>query len=437
MVARLVRNMCTIGLPLLFLLLLVMTGWAQDEPPEPPGAVGRGFRMERVSGNTGGIVPSAEDPGVGLAVLADYLVTVIPPPTEYERSRGLGINSDGDVVGRFYDFNESTEEQENRQAFVWDSVSGASLLPKLVSPGGESSAWGINDDGYASGYATDSSGFNHAVRWDTTTLSVPLDLGTLENPVSVFGESSTGYDLNNLEEVVGMSDLWNDDENFTTFHAFVYEDTDGMQDLGTLVTIYPSWLNGWSIAYERTVGGNTVGTANFLYGPDWVFRPFIHNDTDGMLQLNIDPVYPMGEWYAVAINEAGQIGGHVIAAENQSLPYYWATPLSTPVEIDMPVGFPYGEIYGVNASGKMVGIMWDTDAISGAVEHAFIFDTMNGVQDLNDLIDPTSGWVLFFARDINDSGQIVGYGTYMGEHRAFVLKPNPMPNHIFLPLIAR
>jgi hypothetical protein len=88
----------------------------------------------------------------------------------------------------------------------------------------------------------------------------------------------------------------------------------------------------------------------------------------------------------------------------------------------MPVDFPYGEIYGINSSGKMVGIMWDSDQ-EGATEHAFMFDEQNGVQDLNDLIDSGSGWVLTFARDINDDGKIAGYGELNQEKRGFLLNP--------------
>ena len=149
-----------------------------------------------------------------------------------------------------------------------------------------------------------------------------------------------------------------------------------------------------------------------------------------MQALQRDNAYPTGEWYAVAINDSGLIGGHVIAATNQSFPYYWPNKSSAPVKITMPAGFPYGEIYGINASGQMVGIMWSTDQ-AGATEHAFIFDTQNGVRDLNNLIDPASGWVLHFARDINNDGHIAGYGEKNGQKRgallASLLVPPPSP----------
>ena len=46
--------------------------------------------------------------------------------------------------------------------------------------------------------------------------------------------------------------------------------------------------------------------------------------------------------------------------------------------------------------------------------------------DLNDLIDPASGWVLTDVRDINNHGQIVGYGTSpQGHTHGFPLTPVP------------
>ncbi len=43
--------------------------------------------------------------------------------------------------------------------------------------------------------------------------------------------------------------------------------------------------------------------------------------------------------------------------------------------------------------------------------------------DLNTLIPRDSGWVLLSANDINNRGQIVGYGRRNGQKRAFLLTP--------------
>src|SRR5262249_42945330 len=50
------------------------------------------------------------------------------------------------------------------------------------------------------------------------------------------------------------------------------------------------------------------------------------------------------------------------------------------------------------------------------------------VTDLNDQIDSSSGWVLNDAQDINEHGDIVGYGTLAGDTRAFVLVASSLPS---------
>lgn len=42
---------------------------------------------------------------------------------------------------------------------------------------------------------------------------------------------------------------------------------------------------------------------------------------------------------------------------------------------------------------------------------------------LKDLLPANSGWTLDSAIDINDAGQIVGYGEYQARRRAFLLTP--------------
>jgi hypothetical protein len=54
------------------------------------------------------------------------------------------------------------------------------------------------------------------------------------------------------------------------------------------------------------------------------------------------------------------------------------------------------------------------------------------MQDLNNLIDSASGWVLSRASGINAFGQIVGQGTIGGNTHAFLLTPVPEPSSLFL-----
>jgi probable HAF family extracellular repeat protein len=349
-----------------------------------------------------------------LAASADqYEVTAIEPVSGWERSKAYGINNLSQVVGRFHNYDAANDLDIDRQAFIWDIAGGARLLPTLS---GESGAWGINDNGLVSGFSFNAGGYQRAVRWNSADDTL-VEIGTLENSATgVSGDSSTAFDLNNMGQVTGNSDIPNNANDFAPFHGFLYDDGSGIQDLGTLDATWPEYQFGYSIAYDVNDNQQVVGIA---HNSAWEFRPFIYDPSNGMQELSRDLAYGSGEWYAVAINDDALIGGHVLVADGQCFPYYWATPSANPVSVTMPPAFPYGEIYGMNASGEMVGVMWD---VSG-LEHAFVFDTTNGLRDLNDLITSGSGWILHYARDINDAGQIVGFGEHDGAVRGFVLTP--------------
>ena len=52
--------------------------------------------------------------------------------------------------------------------------------------------------------------------------------------------------------------------------------------------------------------------------------------------------------------------------------------------------------------------------------------------ELNTLLPESSGWDLFYAYDINDNGQIVGFGRTQGENHGFLLTPVPEPATMLL-----
>lgn len=108
----------------------------------------------------------------------------------------------------------------------------------------------------------------------------------------------------------------------------------------------------------------------------------------------------------------------------------WAKkpPKDPPPEPDPPpvryIEIPLGSLgglkswgLGMNDSGDVVG----TSRTEADDTHAFLWTSSTGMIDLNDLIDPTSGWILARAWDVNNNGQIVGDGFLNGEPRAFRL----------------
>jgi RHS repeat-associated protein len=69
--------------------------------------------------------------------------------------------------------------------------------------------------------------------------------------------------------------------------------------------------------------------------------------------------------------------------------------------------------------GDVVGTGWKQAGFGDQTAWAYIHDQFI---DLNDVIDPMSGWHLIAANDINDNGDVVGRGTLNGVQKAFRLR---------------
>jgi probable HAF family extracellular repeat protein len=79
--------------------------------------------------------------------------------------------------------------------------------------------------------------------------------------------------------------------------------------------------------------------------------------------------------------------------------------------------------YKVNNLGQIVGQATN----SAGRGRAFIWDRNKGMRDLNALVNEPD-WVLNTAYDINEKGEIVGWGWYKGAYDfAFILRPMAKP----------
>jgi uncharacterized membrane protein len=324
----------------------------------------------------------------------------IEPLDGMTATRAFGINENGKICA------VSFSEQEKEVAMTWELPGIRVMLPKPDNAQ-KTSAWGINDFGQVSGYFKTGDGKKYIARWP--------DAVTVEKNLSGTGEESRAYDISNDGTVVGVMALNEDNENSGYFHGIVFNGRQ-IRDLGTLNTRGNAHQKGYSIAHGINNRGEVVGIAA---DGRQRFRPFIYDRHRGLRPLQIDSGFTNGQWYASVINDHRLVGGSVNIEEGKSFPYYWDDVSGLPVRISMPVQFPYGEIYGINNLGQMVGVMWSMG--KNPTEHAFVFDRLSGVRDLNDILQPSSGWTLTFARDINDHGQIAGTGQLHGLTRGFML----------------
>ena len=256
--------------------------------------------------------------------------------------------------------------------------------------------------------------FLRAFRWDR--LGGMTDLGTLG------GYTGIAYGINDAGQVVGVSLIGGD----TTSHAF--RTAPGMpinaatDDVGTLG-------GTGSSAYGINHAGQVVGRS-WIAG-DTAYHAFrtapgmpINPATDDLGTLG-------GTWSeAYGINAAGQVVGSSWIAGDTAIHAFRTAP-GMPINPATDDLGTLGQMWwsradGINAAGQVVGTSWipsDPPYVS-FVYRAFLHDG-SAMHDLNDLIDPGSGWVLEEARGINDSGWIVGWGIHHGKERAFLLIPEP------------
>lgn len=173
-------------------------------------------------------------------------------------------------------------------------------------------------------------------------------------------------------------------------------------------------------------------------------------------------------------NESGQVVGYVsvTSQETDTEAFYYDTVTGTHVDLHLALaGSSLGtsNAYAINNTGVVVGQGWDgavqtayTWSLASGFEYlpglqgglssnntpldindenivvgaaapagtfsrvAYRWSPSHGIEDLNDLVDPVSGFILDRAVSISNSGNIAGYGHFgpgFGTSRGFVLVP--------------
>lgn len=296
-------------------------------------------------------------------------------------SQAFAINNKGQVVG-------ISETAAGSRAFLWQN--GAMTDLGVLSPSHDYSIpHDINDAGDVVGQSVD-----RAFLYRGGTM---IDIGTLGGDYGIAGG------INNAREIVGISS----DSNGVT-HAFRWSN-------GTMIDL-DSQTGGYSRAYSINDVGQITGVR--ASPPEYVSRGFFWN---GAMQDTGDLVGGSGHTTAFAINNLGQVVGYSGLLDPTTMqPFIWRDGVMTDLgSLSGPTASGYAR--GVNNLGQVVGM-------SGS--HAFVWDSVDGMQDLNDLLDASgTGWQLTHPYDINDRGQIVGFGTNpAGLSHAFVLTPIPEPS---------
>lgn len=307
---------------------------------------------------------------------------------------------------------------------------GLGGVTDLGTLGGSSSfGMALNDSGLVAGESllSDDSE-SHGFLYDGTAL---LDLGNLG------GISSTAKAINNAGQVTGDFQTIG-----STVEAFLYAN-DSAMSLGHLGGFYS---RAAAINQSGHVVGNSVTAASeqhaFLYTTGAMVDlgslgggysdAFAVNDQDvvvgesylangelhGFIFANggMTDLGTLGGTYSSAaqINNAGEIIGRSRTTNDAQLNgFIYRSGVMTDLGT---LGGSFSAPNAINSLGQVVG---QAETADGSA-HAFLWQSGTMV-DLNTLLPANSGWELAEAQFINDSGRIVGTGTYNGQFQWFAL----------------
>lgn len=327
-------------------------------------------------------------------------------------------------------------------------------LLQSLSPGGNSWAYGLNDNGMVVGQSFNTTtGLKEAVVWDN---GIVMSLGTqglarsVNNAGTIVGETgnvslgnpngrafkyeggvltdigdlggtySGAYDINESGVITGYSCT---DTNFACIfrsHGYRYEGG-SMTDLGAV-----SVATGYSRGHGINDNGDIAGRGSLVEfsGSE---KHMVRWDSANNLTSVVGP-----DTYSAAqqINNNGIVVGNGYAFGTTMRGLVWDASNNLTAVMGT-FGGDTSRAWSINDLGTIVGY---ADAAGNAKRALVSYDGGTTLLDLNSLAVDLTGWAsLDEAYDINASGQIVGIGTLTdGSRGAFLLTAVPVPAAVWL-----
>jgi probable HAF family extracellular repeat protein len=230
-------------------------------------------------------------------------------------------------------------------------------------------------------------------------LVAPSGHGAMLELPSFGGSDVFVQDINNSGVVVGSQRA--KDGNF---HAFLYSDETGLQDLGVRGSGFAS-----AIASDGSISGHFdrgEGTGT-LFG-------YRYTATGGLVPVCSTPC---SIW---DLNAHEQMVGLMIDPTDALKWQAFTFEPGTGTRLLGTLGGARSSAAGISDAGLVVGNAQVAGSAPGDIGHAFVYDAKNGMRDLNVLAGTSgSGWILKAASDVSAT-QIAGSGTYQGHMRPFL-----------------
>ena len=316
-----------------------------------------------------------------------YTIRALPIPAGFNYADAVDINSSGEAAG-------AVGGPSGTQPLL--NVAGANIL--LESLGGlYNHATAINESGQVAG-ASESQpwwGFK-AVRWDvdgSMTVIMPITGDEHDNCYA--------HAINSNGDIAGQSDTPGG-----MARAFFWSAETGTIDLGTLGGSYSSAND----VNDKGVVVGWSGSSSF-FSTAFVWRDGVVSPLSTLEESEL----PGG--IAHSINNQDVIAGDV-NGEQYGVTHAAMWDAEGELHLLGSLGGLTSHAFDINDAGTIVG---ESDTADDEI-HAFIY--RNGtMRDLNSLLPPNSGWVLFSASSISNDGRIAGYGTFNGQVRSFVMEP--------------
>ena len=269
-----------------------------------------------------------------------------------------------------------------------------------------SAAYDINDEGQIVGDAADSNGLGHAFLW------LPEPAYGLDAGMHSLGAGAHARGINDLGQVVGFTGTSSDGEAV----LWEYNSTIPAWTVIQLNSLGGAENQAWAINNGAQVAGWSENESEELHAVTWEYDW----ETEEWVITDLGP----GKAYC--INDVGQVGGH-----DHSQATLWAfqqeggqwTP--TPLPTGRPPVPPESLVYGINNVGQAVGVSGDRAVLWQPGQNGPNRDWQEIDVTEEYLSSVTSCWVLTAAWDIDEAGQVVGYGTVNGESSAHVFLLNP------------
>jgi probable HAF family extracellular repeat protein len=305
-----------------------------------------------------------------------------------------GVSADGSAV-----VGQSTSDFQ--EAFRWTQDDGMIGLGDLLGGFNKSIANGVSAGGdVVVGTGSNASSADRPFRW--TAGGGMVDLGKLaggNGHCRAWGVSADG------NVVVGESGSTY--AGLGKLEAFRWTQAGGMVGLGALNDADRN-SNARAVSAD---GGVVVGGSLIVGG---ALRAFRWTQAGGMVDIGALPGFASSTALGVSSDGSVVVGGNVSSFGTQQ-GFRWTQAGGMVGLGDLPGSTVFSVARGVSADGnRIVGLSNGTNSTLG---NAFIWDPVNGMRDLKDVligdygIAIPSGWLLRDATAISPDGRfIVGYG---------------------------